>query len=89
MNAEEIKNSVANLPPEEAIARLTAIIDSDPKADEAYTLRGQIQWSLNRRGAAMTDYLAAIRLNPQSRAKTLLAGANQILNFFNKDLYNP
>lgn len=89
MNAEEIKKAVENLPTEEGIAALTKIIEENPVAEEAYIQRGMRNWSLNRRGAAITDYLSAIRLNPDSQAKMLLDNANRILDYYNKDLYNP
>lgn len=74
---------------EEVLTRLTAYIDLHPESDEALTLRGLRYWSCGRRSAAIKDHLAAIRLNPQSRSKTAMRSAYEVLNFFNKDLYNP
>jgi len=37
----------------------------------------------------MADYLAAIRINPESRAREALKAATEILDYRNKDLYNP
>ena len=82
---EEIKN----LPATEAITLLTAFIELHPEDDEAYTVRGLKYWSLNRRKEAINDYLAALRINPESRAKMALDFANSILDFYNKDLLNP
>lgn len=82
---EEIKQ----LPTEEAIDALSAIIEADPTAEEAYIERGMRYWSLGKRSNAMNDYLAALKLNKHSKASTLIASANQILNFYNKDIYNP
>ena len=48
-----------------------------------------LNWAMNRRSAAINDYLAAVRLNPRSRAGQALKAAYDILNFYNKDLYNP
>lgn len=73
----------------EAITWLTEYLNANPEAEEAYIMRGMQYWSKSQRGKAITDYLSAIRLNPDSQAKTLLASANQILDFYNKDLYNP
>lgn len=38
---------------------------------------------------AMNNYLEAVRLNPDSPAKGALEIANEILAFYNKDMYNP
>lgn len=38
---------------------------------------------------AMNNYLEAVRLNPDSPAKQALEMANEILAFYNKDMYNP
>ena len=37
---------------------------------------------------AMNNYLEAIALNPQSPAQQSLDIANEILDFYNKDMYN-
>ena len=46
-------------------------------------------WSLNRRSEAINDYLAAVKANPESEARNALKVTYDILNFYNKDLYNP
>ena len=80
---------INRLTPSEAIPLLTEYIHRNPEDDEAYTIRGLKYWSLNQRKEAITDYLAAIRINPDSRAKMALEFANSILDFYNKDLLNP
>ena len=37
---------------------------------------------------AMNNYMEAIQLNPESPAKQALDIANEILDFYNKDMYN-
>ena len=37
---------------------------------------------------AMNNYLEAMNLNPESPAKQALDIANEILDFYNKDMYN-
>ena len=81
--------SIKRLPPEEAIIRLNIYIVSNPADEEALTIRGQRLWSMGRRREAVNDFLAAININPQSRAKMLLDYYNSILDYYNKDLYNP
>lgn len=82
---EEIKK----MPPEEAIKVLDKVIASNPENEEALTLRGLKHWALNHRQLAINDYLAAIRINPESKAVTALKYANEILDYYNTDLLNP
>lgn len=76
-----------------AIAAYTTLIESgqspaDPR-DEIYTERGLLYWKLGERALAINDYNEAIRLNPDSRAKQVKEATYSILNYYNKDLYNP
>lgn len=85
----DVKALVKGLTPAEALAKLDGYIASHPDCEEAYITRGLKQWSLGNRAGAINDYLTAIRLNPQSRAKEALKAVNEILDYRNKDLYNP
>ena len=92
MTLEQLKDSVRGLPASEAVKALSDFIEANPESpilDEAYTLRGMKNWGMQNRSAAINDYLAAIRINPDSRAKMALKAANDILDYYNKDLYNP
>lgn len=86
---DNIRAKVKGLAAEEAIEILTAHLSSHPDDEEALTLRGIKYWSAGRRSLAMADYLAAIRINPESRAREALKAATEILDYRNKDLYNP
>lgn len=79
----EIKDS------SEAIELLDRFIIDNPENEEAYILRGLRHWGLGNRSKAINDYLAAIRINPESRARQALEMATGILDYRNKDLYNP
>ncbi len=58
--------------------------------DEATLIeRGRLYWALGKRSEAINDYLAAQRINPDGKAKELLKATYDILNYYNKDLYNP
>ena len=74
---------------EEAIAIITSFIEAHPDSDEAFTMRGMKYWGAGKRSLAINDYLAAIRINPESRARLALQATNEILDYRNKDLYNP
>lgn len=86
---EEIRKQIKGLTAEEAIDILTAHLATNPDDEEALTLRGIKYWSAGKRGLAINDYLAAIRINPDSKASEALKAANEILDYRNKDLYNP
>lgn len=83
-----ILDDIKNMMPQEAIPMLDEYIASY-EDDEAYTLRGMKHWAMGERALAIKDYLAAIRINPASKAKQALESANAILNYYNKDLLNP
>ena len=92
MDYQQLKDSVKGLSGQQAVKVLTDYIEANPNAqdlDEALTLRGMKHWGMQNRSAAINDYLTAIRLNPQSRAVQALKAANDILEYYNKDLYNP
>lgn len=77
------------MPPEEAISVLERYIREFPGDEEALVVRGQKYWILGRRKEAINDYLAALAINPKSKAKMLLDYSNSILDFYSKDLLNP
>ena len=82
---EEIKK----LPPDEAIKILDVLITIDTDNEEAYLIRGMKYWSMNVYGKAVNDYHVALRINPSGKARALLDYANEVLNYYNKDLLNP
>ena len=81
--------TLRDLSPLEAIKILDSIIRENPLDDEALTLRGMKHWALGNRQAAIQDYLAALKINPESKAKLALEMANSILDYYSKDLLNP
>lgn len=89
MTLQEIKKQIEGLPGSEAVEVLSAYIKEHPEDDEALTLRGMKYWGMEKRSAAINDYLLAIKLNPESKAVQALKAANEILDYYNKDLYNP
>lgn len=88
-NIEELKRSLSGLEPAEAVAILSDYIKKHPDDDEALTLRGMKYFGMGQRANAINDYLKAISINPGSKAKLALKTANEILDYYNKDLYNP
>lgn len=84
-----LKKKISQLTTDEAIAELDRYLAEHPDDDEALTKRGMKHWGAGHRSLAINDYLAAIRINPDSPARQALQVANEILDYRNKDLYNP
>lgn len=73
----------------EKLKILSEHLHKHPDDEDALIERGRLYWSLGKRSEAINDYLAAQRLNPDGNATQLLKATYEILNFYNKDLYNP
>ncbi|MDE6576752.1 MAG: hypothetical protein K2J82_03660 [Muribaculaceae bacterium] len=84
-----ILNEIKGMLPAEAIPLLDEYINLHPESDSAYTIRGMKHWALGHRALAIKDYHAALAINPHSDAGSALKVANDILDFYNKDLLNP
>ena len=59
-----------------------------PGKDEAYYLRGNAYRKQGNWQQALNNYQYAIDLNPESPAQHAYQMAMDILNFYNKDMYN-
>lgn len=55
--------------------------------DETYYEKGNLFYSQGQWKEAMECYMEAIHLNPQSPAKYSLKMVENILGFYNKDIY--
>lgn len=87
---EEIRAFAAQgAAPEQVVEKLDTYLASHPDDEPALVMRGVTHWSMSHRRLAIQDYLAAVRINPQSKANEALKAAYAILDFYNKDLYNP
>ena len=71
---------------DEAIALMESY--DGPMDDALYYLLGNAWRKKGNWQMAMNNYLEAIRLNPESPAAQALEIANEILDFYNKDMYN-
>lgn len=89
MNIDTLKEKIHGMTPGEAVPVITDYLAEHPQDDAALTLRGMKYWSLGERANAINDYLAAIKINPDSPAKMAMKATYDILDFYNKDLYNP
>ena len=74
---------------EKAIAEAEKYISTySDDLDFAYYILGNAYRKLGDWQGAINNYLEAISINPKSPAKQAYDMANDILNFFNKDMYN-
>ncbi len=89
MTLEELKKNIRTATYEEAVEALTIYVNSHPEDDAALTARGMKHWGAGKRSLAINDYLAAIKINPDSNAREALRAATEILDYRNTDLYNP
>ena len=74
---------------EEAIDLLRDFISNDGTTlDRAYYLLGNAYRKKGDWQGAINNYLEAIAINPDSPASNAYKMANDILDFYNKDMYN-
>ncbi len=90
MTYEDLAATVKMLDADEAITKISDYIATHPGDPDAYVLRGIKHFGAGHRDLAINDYLHAQELDPEStRARAALEAAYSILDFYNKDLYNP
>ena len=74
---------------EDAMASLKEYISSCPEpSDRAYYLLGNAYRKKGDWQGAINNYLEAVHINPDSPASGALKMAIEILDFYNKDMYN-
>ena len=74
---------------DQAIAQLDKLLEEDfPGKDEAYYLRGNAYRKTGDWQQAMNNYQLAAELNPDSPAVQARLMLTDILDFYNKDMYN-
>ena len=86
---KEIKNLIAEGSTEHAIDQLNQLINLNPEyAAEAYYLLGNAFRKKGDWQGALNNYQEAIALNPDSPAAEARNMVMDILNFYNKDMFN-
>lgn len=86
---QDIRTLIDQGETERAIDALTNFIRNDAHAnDEAYYLLGNAYRKKGDWQQALNNYLEAIARNPQSPAVSARDMIMNILNFYNKDMYN-
>ena len=74
---------------ESQINELTEKINKSPENDDLLYQRGKLYWKAGKRAEAITDFNSAKAINPESPAVEYLNMVNDIMDFYNTDLYNP
>ena len=71
-----------------AIALLDEYVAAHPESDEAYFLRGNAYRKKENWQEALNNYSEAMELNPEGPATLAYNATIEVLDFFNKGLYN-
>lgn len=88
-NIKNIESLIEKGDVDQALNALSKLLDTDYKEkDLLYYLRGNIYRKKSDWHKAMNDYQKAIDLNPESPAIGARDALVNILNFYNKDMYN-
>ena len=75
---------------DEACELLEAMTDgTDSDMAMRHYLLGRMAWKRGHKTDAINHYEQAVAFDPSSDAAVALEQAREIMNFFNKDLYNP
>ena len=88
MNMNEIKQLIREGQTADAIRRLDAYLTDHPESDEAFFLRGNAYRKQGNSREALNNYLAAMELNPDSPAHRAYQSEIELLDFFDRNLYN-
>lgn len=84
----EIKRMIQEDDVDSALSYLNDLINQQPDDDEAYYLLGNIYRKKGDWRLALNHYLEAIERNPDSPAVQARQMLMDILEFYNKDMYN-
>ncbi len=91
-NISEIKKMLDDSRPDEVVASVDELAASQADSDvlaQAYYLRGNAYRQKGDMRMAMNSYLEAMELQPDGPAAQAYRTIQEILNFYDHDLYNP
>jgi tetratricopeptide (TPR) repeat protein len=89
MDKDSIKLLIEKNELEEALVQLNAALESNMDDDELFFMRGNVYRKQNQWKQSLDDYCSAVEINPSSPAAFAYDAVQQILEFYNKDMYNP
>jgi len=84
----KIKQLLVTGETDEAISLLIDFMDKNPSSDEAFFLLGNAYRKKENWELALNNYRQTMDLNPDSPAKYAYKMVIDILNFYNKDMFN-
>ena len=87
-NLSDIKKLIKEGALDTAISQLSQYIQLNTNDDEPYYLLGNAYRKQGNWQLALNNYLEAIERNPESPAVQAHQMMMDILNFYNKDMYN-
>lgn len=87
--SKELEEIIATDNFQEALEKMSALIESDSNNAELYFERGKLYWRVGNHRSAVKDLLKASELDGDSPAKQYLEHINGIMAFYDKDRYNP
>ena len=85
---EKIKQLIFNGELDKAIHLLDELIADNKHLDEAFFLRGNAYRKKGDFQRALNNYLMAMELDPDGPARKAHDMLMDIMNFYNKDMYN-
>ena len=85
----QIAEIIADATLEEARREVELALSVNAGDDRAYYCLGRVLWKYGHRSEAMAAYSAAVKINPDSKARHALEMAREVFDFFNPDLLNP
>lgn len=87
-DAHDILSLIAHGNCQKAIELIEDMVTRQPNNDGLYYMLGKVYHKLGNWQRAIECYQEALARNPQSPARETLQLATDIMNFFNKDMYN-
>ncbi len=87
--SDEIKTLLQENKTDIAISKLEKLAISNHDNDEIFFLLGNAYSKKNAWRQALSAYCKAIEINPDSPARLAYEHIQEIMSFFNHDLYNP
>lgn len=74
---------------EEALNEANRAVEATPGSAMALYTRGKIYWRMGKKAEAMTDYTASLAIDPEGPAAIALQQAQEVVHYYNPDLFNP
>ena len=85
---ESIKALIDDGMLDEALASINTLLQESPADDALYYLKGKVLMRMGDWKKATDAYLQAQSLNPEGPAQEQLSMIKDIMDFYNKDMYN-